>query len=54
MSTLRTYGPFLIPLLVLALIVKRIADMGSDIGKVTGTPERLKRGTAGKPKKKKK
>ena len=57
MSTLRNLAPILIPvilvLLVIGLIAMRIAGLGSDIGKVTGTSERLKRGTAGKPKKKK-
>jgi len=57
MSTLRTQAPILIPvvlvLLVLGLVAMRIAGLGSDIGKVTGTSERVKRGTAAKPNKKK-
>lgn len=57
MSTLRNLAPILIPvilvLLVVGLVAMRIAGLGKDIGKVTGTSERVKRGTAGKPKKKK-
>ncbi len=57
MSTVKALAPIVIPiLLILALLglgVKRIADLGNDITKVTATPNRLKRGTAHKPGKKK-
>jgi Sec-independent protein translocase protein TatA len=57
MSTLRNLAPILIPVflvvIILGLAAKRLADLGKDITKVTGTSERVKRGTAGKPKKKK-